>query len=299
MKAIDFINEVKESGIVIEDFDAKYADFQRYQQMGIEMLKHFRDICEKNNIHYQLGFGTLLGAIRDGGVIPWDYDIDTLVPFEERHLLIKALKEDLDKVVYYFEGPETNKKCPRSLTRIGIVGYSTDEMHIDIFYYAGGPDDIEECKKMTQRLAEIQTIRFAKFVNPFTFSYGNWKKVVLLLLKKLKYLGVSGNKILREYDEICNRYKMTEAKYVFLTGRHAVNGLYLKSDMYDTISYDIDYGVFKVPVGYKKILGILYNGNNYLQYYPLESRLKEFLTNYRKLKEYSQKKYHKLPTVIE
>lgn len=298
MKAIDFINEVKESGIVIEDFDAKYADFQRYQQMGIEMLKHFRDICEKNNIHYQLGFGTLLGAIRDGGRIPWDYDIDTFIPYEERGKLINALKNDLDKQ-YYFEGPETNKRCPRSLTRIGIVGYSTDEMHIDIFYYAGGPDDKDECKKMAQRLTKIQSIRFAKYVNPFTFHYGNWKKFLLLVLKKIKYICVSGKRVLMEYDEICSSYKMTDAKYVFLTGHHAINGIYLKSDMYETMPYEIDYGVFQVPVGYDTILRTQYGGEKYLHYYPLESRLKEFLTNYRKLTEYSQKKYHKLPTVIE
>lgn len=290
MKAEDFIKEVKESGIQVDDFDRKYAEFQGFQQMGIQMLLHFRDLCEMFKVHYQLGFGTLLGAVRDGGRIPWDYDIDVFVPYEEKDHLIEVLQKNLDSK-YYISGPEIDKRCPRSLLRIGIVGYSTDEMHIDVFYYAGASDDKKEQTEMTRRLAEIQSIRFAKYVNPFTFSYGSLKRFVGLFAKKLRYIFVSGDKILKEYDKICSRYKMADAKFVFLTGRHAINGIYRKEDMYETRPFEIDYGVFQIPVGYDTILRTQYGGDKYLQYYPLESRLKEFLSNYNKLVGYSQKKF--------
>ena len=44
---------------------------------------------------YQLAYGSLLGAIRDGGQITWDYDIDVFIPYEERGQLIEALNRDL------------------------------------------------------------------------------------------------------------------------------------------------------------------------------------------------------------
>ncbi len=49
----------------------------------IEMLQKFVNICERNNLTYYLGDGTLLGAIRHKGFIPWDDDIDVLMPYAD------------------------------------------------------------------------------------------------------------------------------------------------------------------------------------------------------------------------
>ena len=49
---------------------------QEVQKYGSEMLKTVAEICEKNNIRWYMAYGSTLGAIRHGGPIPWDYDID-------------------------------------------------------------------------------------------------------------------------------------------------------------------------------------------------------------------------------
>ena len=61
----------------------------------LEILKIVDGICRRNNIHYWLSSGTLLGAVRHGGFIPWDDDIDIEILYQDRNRFIKACKKEL------------------------------------------------------------------------------------------------------------------------------------------------------------------------------------------------------------
>ena len=71
---------------------AATGDFRKLQQAGVILLKVFDDICRKNNIEYWITGGTLLGAIRHGGFIPWDDDADVCMMRSEIPKLKKALE---------------------------------------------------------------------------------------------------------------------------------------------------------------------------------------------------------------
>lgn len=69
-----------------ERFNPDGSVLRIHQLRLLEMLKYLDNICRKNNISYWLGSGSLLGAVRHGGFIPWDDDVD-----------IEMLKVDYDK----------------------------------------------------------------------------------------------------------------------------------------------------------------------------------------------------------
>ena len=69
----------------------KKIELPEQKKLLVEMLKYITDICDKYNIKYSLIGGSLIGAIRHKGIIPWDDDIDIILMPEEYDKLINAL----------------------------------------------------------------------------------------------------------------------------------------------------------------------------------------------------------------
>ncbi len=73
------------------------------------LLKEFDRICRKHNIKYYLSDGTLLGAVRHKGFVPWDDDIDVQMSRSEYERFCEVCKEELDKSKFFFQNQETDK----------------------------------------------------------------------------------------------------------------------------------------------------------------------------------------------
>jgi lipopolysaccharide cholinephosphotransferase len=81
----------------------KYSTVKEVQDDILILLKEFDRICKKNNIKYTLDGGTLLGAFRHDGFIPWDDDADVAILRKEYKKFVKCAKRDLDKNIFVFE----------------------------------------------------------------------------------------------------------------------------------------------------------------------------------------------------
>ena len=79
------------------------------QLIQLEMLQEVDRICQKCNIHYNIIAGTLLGAVRHGGYIPWDDDADVAMLRDEYEKFRIACKTELDKTRFYFQDHRNTK----------------------------------------------------------------------------------------------------------------------------------------------------------------------------------------------
>lgn len=80
---------------------------RRVQKVQTEMLVEFDRVCRKNDIRYHIAFGTLLGAVRHKGFIPWDDDVDVILPYEDYCKLDAAMEKDLDTGRFFWRTIDT------------------------------------------------------------------------------------------------------------------------------------------------------------------------------------------------
>ena len=69
-----------------------FIKIHRFQRISLILLDEFARVCKENNIRWFVDSGTLLGAIRHGGFIPWDDDVDVVVPRKDYNKLINIGK---------------------------------------------------------------------------------------------------------------------------------------------------------------------------------------------------------------
>ena len=93
------------------------AQLRKLQHIELEQLNVFADLCERHNLTYYLYGGTLLGAVRHQGFIPWDDDIDVAMPRADYNRFQQIAALELPDA-YHLETPESIPQNPYYMTRI-------------------------------------------------------------------------------------------------------------------------------------------------------------------------------------
>lgn len=115
------------------------ANLDKLHKREMEIVMEIDRICKKNNITYYLYGGTLLGAVRHKGFIPWDDDVDLVMPRKDYDKFAKACETDLDSRFFYqtcFNDPTYPMlfaKVRMNNTRVSENKWSDREMHSGCF----------------------------------------------------------------------------------------------------------------------------------------------------------------------
>ncbi|MDO5759417.1 MAG: LicD family protein [Bacteroidota bacterium] len=284
MNNLDFYNEVINSEICPSNFSDIYRNFLNYQKIAFDTLVEFRNVCIKNGIKYQLAYGSLLGAIRDNGQIPWDYDVDVFVLYEDRDTLINALRNDLHKD-FYFYCIEEDKKCRHFTLRVCPKGFDLLYFHVDVFFLIGSPENIEERRSYAKRVEEVSYMRMHKMMKIFPLMSYNPRFNFNIIKGKIKTLLITSDSLINEYRKLCGMYSVKASSFLVTADTFSTWYTFPK-EILETNTININKIEFSIPSNYADVLNQIYGDYNKIP--PLNKRLKELLYHYRRIEKYGK-----------
>lgn len=111
---------------------------QENQKIELEMMKSIHRICTSHQLPYSLAFGSVLGAVRHQGFIPWDDDIDLMVGIDVYDRFCRILQERLP-YPYRLYSRNTTPGYEFLFARVGLEEVSHKDVYIDLFPMVGLP----------------------------------------------------------------------------------------------------------------------------------------------------------------
>lgn len=172
----------------------KTLSLQEIQKIELSILIEFDKFCKENNLQYFLCGGTLLGAVRHNGFIPWDDDIDVCMPRQdyEKFFTLTAFKPIRKNLI-----TSTYKKCLNCISYpfIKLIDVNTvlvekgktqkgrSGVFIDILPIDGTPDTIGKQKAFYKKATQLR--KKIVFVNTI-ITRSNSKSIATFVYKKLK-----------------------------------------------------------------------------------------------------------------
>lgn len=245
------------------------------------MMKEIAEICEKNQLRYYLCGGTLLGAVRHGGFIPWDDDLDITMYRSDLNRLITILQTEYsDK--FFVQTFQTDRNYTRYIPKIRLngtiqmeEGHEEDKIHHGVYIDIFPLDHVAKPGgwmlylrgKILRFLFAYKTVRCTK--NKVTTKT---KKLLITLLKPLSYL-IPMKWVDRMFDWVCTASDKAGAKYTTSFASHYLwKKQLVENDIYgDGTMLRFENCMFRCPTRYTDLLKQVF-GENYMQLPPLEKR---------------------------
>ncbi len=247
------------------------VDLDDIHAVLIEILDEIDRVCKKNDIKYFLSGGTLLGAVRHKGFIPWDDDVDLWMTRENFKKFKKAIKKDLDKK-YFTEDYFSNINCPLSILKIEKKGTRFVEKvfegsNISHCIYV----DIFPLDNIFLPLYNIQTAILIKLQSVRDFKIRKDGRENASFAKRTIY-GMCPLVLCRMLTEftirIFNIFPLKLMNQLSHRGRYWPK--FVKSEIEDLIEIEFEGKMYPAPREYDKILKECYG--DYMELPPEEKR---------------------------
>ena len=240
----------------------------------IDMFQELERVCKKHSLRYFMFWGSILGAIRHRGFIPWDDDMDIILPRDDYETLFRL--SDEFEYPYYLQTPyndpgfyyaharlrNTNTTCITEQFKYQPFNHG---IFIDILPLDNFLPNAEDAFVQMQRL-EYDNSTLMRASNPNLSEKDQIrvqncpKESPLDVFERTQRLATQFNGLDTEF--VC---ATTATTYGFK------RDLFFKEDFKSAVEVEYEYSAFPVPVGWERILEIMY-GPKWREFPPLEQR---------------------------
>lgn len=234
------------------------------------IVKEVKRICEENEIKYFMIAGTLLGAVRHKGFIPWDDDMDIGMLREDYEKFIKLAKSNI-RDEFFLQTTETDSAYGLNFAKIRLKNTFIEEaaasteaqkgISIDIFPFDAVPENAEEESKHNKRTYFLRRLLLAKQNYNVCGKKEYIKRIVYAGLKFIA-LFYSCEKICEKLDNECKRYNKPGEKptrIVNIGGAYGYKKETIMREWVDsTAELQFEDFTLSAPVGYKEYLEYFY-----------------------------------------
>ncbi len=253
------------------------------QQAVAAVMAQIHNLCEQLHLKYYLTFGTLIGAIRHQGFIPWDDDLDIMMPRKDYELLLDYFhtNEEALAPLKLFTN-RNNPAYPYMIARICDCRYviETDNekdcgmgAFVDIYPMDGVGNTLDECAAKMRKSSPYASLCFLS--TRLRCEKGNTKSKLRLLIKLPAFLVaklVGKRYFMRKLESFAQQCD-PNSQYIacVVWEPEGLKGVFPKTWFVDTVDVPFEGYTFKAPKEYDKILRQIYG--DYMQLPPEEDRI--------------------------
>lgn len=271
------VHAYKNSDEVFMFPDAYDGKLETIQKILLGFLLEIDRICRKHNIKYFLAGGTLLGAIRHKGFIPWDDDADVMMLRDDYDKFLKVLPDELPSN-FTVQNDEKTSHFPFTKIRINDTVFSTefssrfDDIHNGIFFDVLAQDQTSN-NKFIRKLhmhatASARWLVLDKWRGTKVNTNSKLSSFIANVLKTilpLAFLEKMQNALMSQFK------KKKDAQYLFDSmGRNITRGEFPKQWLEEAVYVDFENVKLPVPKEYDKYLKYLYG--DYMEMIPVSKR---------------------------
>jgi lipopolysaccharide cholinephosphotransferase len=234
------------------------TEMNQIQKTELEILIEMDKICKEYNLRYYLAFGTLLGAVRHKGFIPWDTDVDIIVGVNDYKRFCDTIQSKISKR-YFIYSTWNDPTYEELFARIGLKNDNHLTTHVDIFPMVGTPKTVLG-RKIFSRIAYI-THRgfFLKKVNvKINYKNNKLKKIIASLLKII-LMPVPAKLFMWLFQKLSVAFPIEESDVIYnFIGFSGYRGFIPKSFLGEPVMVDFEGHEFPAPEKWHEFLSHFY-----------------------------------------